>query len=139
MKALDRLIAEAQAAPVARRIELRDPIAAYGVEAVAAVEPWLKDEQMAAFAVRVLGRIAGSGATGEAADAAVKTLRGAKRRASPDILGDIDWELEQIRAGKLAPASPRTVPARRAVAAPKAPRRARSSVPTPHVDGPEAP
>ena len=139
MKALEKLIAEAEAAPVSRRIELRDPIAAYGVEAVAAVQPWLKDEQMAAFAVRVLGRICGSGATGEAAEAALKTLRSAKRRASPAITGDIDWELGQARAARLAPASPRTTSPVRAVAAPKAPRRARSSVSTSHVDGSEAP
>ena len=139
MKALEKLIAEAEAAPVSRRIELRDPIAAYGVEAVNAVEPWLKDEQMAAFAVRVLGRICGSGATGEAADAAARMLRSAKRRASPAIAGDIDWELGQARAARLAPASPRTTPPARAVAAPKAPRRARSSVSTSHVDGSGAP
>jgi hypothetical protein len=99
---LSRLLDEARSAPSAARIELRDPIAAYGAKAIEALKPWLVDEHMAAFAVRVLGRIGVAEPGTPLAAAAATALRGARKRVTPVILADIEWELGQIRAASVA-------------------------------------
>jgi hypothetical protein len=101
---LSRLLDEARSAPSAARIELRDPIAAHGIKAIDALKPWLVDESMAAFAVRVLGRIGVAEPGSPLAAAAATALRGARKRVTPVILADIEWELGQIRAANVAQA-----------------------------------
>jgi hypothetical protein len=118
---LSRLLDEARSAPSAARIELRDPIAAYGTKAIEALKPWLVDEQMAAFAVRVLGRIGVAEPGSPLAAAAATALRGARKRVTPVILADIEWELGQIRAASVAQAKEGVArPAAKVVAAPRA-------------------
>ena len=68
---LASLLESAQAAPPERRIEWRDGIAAYGASAIEAVRPWLVNDSLAAFAVRVIER---AGINGEA-ELASKVLR----------------------------------------------------------------
>jgi hypothetical protein len=47
----------AESAEPAHRIDLRDPIAAYGAAAIEAVTPWLKVPTLAAFAIRFRPRL----------------------------------------------------------------------------------
>lgn len=54
---LDRLLADAAAAPPNTRIEFRDRIAAFGEQAISAVQPWLADRVLCRFAVRVIWRV----------------------------------------------------------------------------------
>lgn len=75
--ALAALLEEAGIAPADRRIDLRDPIAACGIPAIAGVLPWLQDVRLAAFAVRAIERV---GTDGEPT-AANKALRGTNARA----------------------------------------------------------
>ena len=101
--ALAVLIARAELADPADRIDLRDPIAAHGAAAIEAVTPWLKVPSMAAFAIRVIAR-AGLGGDREAAQAA---LRAARRRMDTRLRTDIDWALGVLR---VAPTPPPTAP-----------------------------
>jgi hypothetical protein len=89
---LARLLAEAAAASPDRRIEWRDPIAAFGRRGIEGVEPWLADGALAAFAIRVIWR------AGERDDpaAAVKVLRAARRRLSAHLQADVDWALRAL-------------------------------------------
>ena len=89
---LTRLLADAAAAPPDRRIEWRDPIAAFGRRGIEGVEPWLADGALAAFAIRVIWRV---GERGEPA-AAVKVLRAARSRLSPHLQADVDWALRAL-------------------------------------------
>lgn len=107
------LLDEAQQAPLDRRIQLRDPIAAFGPRAIEAVQPWLASPSMAAFAVRVIER---AGESGEAVLAA-QALRAARAKAGPSIREDIDWALARLKPvraaahaepGKPAPTRPTT-------------------------------
>lgn len=50
---LDDLLARAREADGLTRISLRDPIAAFGVDAIEAMVPWAEGGRLAAFAVRV--------------------------------------------------------------------------------------
>jgi hypothetical protein len=58
MNDLDGLLKAARGADPGDRIDFRDPIAAYGESAIAAMARWLEDRQLGAFATRVLGKIA---------------------------------------------------------------------------------
>ena len=112
--ALATLLARAEGADPAHRIDLRDPIAAHGAAAIEAVTPWLKVPTLAAFAIRVIAR-AGLDGEREAAQAA---LRSARRRMDERLRADADWALGVL---KVAPAaSPEPATARRTAA----PRRA---------------
>jgi hypothetical protein len=112
--ALATLLARAEGADPAHRIDLRDPIAAHGAAAIEAVTPWLKEPTLAAFAIRVIAR-AGLDGEREAAQAA---LRSARRRLDERLRADADWALGVL---KVAPApSPEPATARRTAA----PRRA---------------
>jgi len=95
--ALATLLARAEGADPAHRIDLRDPIAAHGVDAIEAVVPWLKDPALAAFAIRVIARVGQDGER-EAAQAA---LRAARRKMDDRLRADADWALGVL---KLAPA-----------------------------------
>ena len=108
--ALATLIARAERADPAHRIDLRDPIAAHGAAAIEAVTPWLKDAALAAFAIRVIARVGQDGER-EAAQAA---LRAARRRMDERLRADADWALGVL---KLAPTpAPEPAVARRTAA-----------------------
>lgn len=95
---LERLLARAEEADPANRIDLRDAIAAHGAAAIEAVTPWLRVPTLSAFAVRVIAR-AGLGGEREAAQAA---LRAARRRMDAELRVDADWALGVL---KVAPSA----------------------------------
>lgn len=76
---LDQLVAQARSASANQRIELRDPIAGYGTDAINAMAEWLADPQLTRFAVRVIGRVADLGER----NAAMQSLRVARDEATP--------------------------------------------------------
>ena len=86
------LVEQARRAGPNERIELRDPIAEHGEEAIHAMGEWLADPVLTRFAVRVVGRVADGGER----DLALNTLRSAREEASPDQLVDIDAELRRL-------------------------------------------
>ena len=90
---LDHLLAEARAAAPDQRIKYRDPIAEYGEEAVKAIAPWLQDERLGLFAVRVMLRVADQGSR----PLVVATLRDALTAGPPDkIKADIEDQLAHL-------------------------------------------
>ena len=91
--ALETLLADAREADPAHRIDLRDPIAAHGAAAIEALGPWLKEPALAAFAIRVIAR---AGQDGQR-EAALTTLRGARRRLDPRLRSDVDWALGVLK------------------------------------------
>jgi hypothetical protein len=94
MTPLEEAIAGARAADRAARIEWRDRIAAHGVAAIEAIEPWVADPELGAFAVRVIGAV---GASGES-DAAIGSLVSVTRVApSLAVRSDIGRELARLR------------------------------------------
>jgi len=123
--ALAILLARAEGADPAHRIDLRDPIAAHGADAIEAVTPWLKDPALAAFAIRVIARV---GLDGER-EAAQTALRAARRRMDARLRADADWALGVLKVSATAPPEPaaarRTAAPRRA----EAPRYAAGSRP----------
>jgi len=123
--ALATLLARAEGADPANRIDLRDPIAAHGAAAIEAVAPWLKEPALAAFAIRVIARV---GLDGERA-AAQSVLRSARRRMDERLRADADWALSVLKVAPPRAAEPtvarRTAAPRRA----EAPRYAAGSRP----------
>jgi hypothetical protein len=117
---LTALLEEARTTPPSRRIELRDPIAAHGAIAIERVRPWLEDDSLAAFAVRV---ITSAGVHGEPA-LAMKVLRSARSRVPAGVTGDVDWALQYVKAST-RPARPAP-----ATAAPAVRPAARGGTPT---------
>jgi hypothetical protein len=95
---LSGLLAGAEDAGPADRIEWRDRIAAFGAPAINAVTPWLADPRLAAFAIRVIER---AGRDGER-EAAVVALRGARRRVDPRVRPDLDRALLGLRLPRRA-------------------------------------
>jgi hypothetical protein len=91
---LAELVARARGSTPNHRIDLRDPIAAHGAEAVDAVAEWLADPQLTRFAVRVIGRAADLGSR----EPAITTLLLAREEATPDQCADIDAELHRLGA-----------------------------------------
>ena len=112
--ALATLLARAEGADPANRIDLRDPIAAHGAAAIEAVTPWLKDPALAAFAIRVIARV---GLDGER-EAAQSVLRSARRRMDERLRADTDWALSVL---KVAPARAVEPPAARRTTLPRRP------------------
>lgn len=110
--ALAKLLARAEDAEPANRIDWRDPIAAHGAAAIEAVTPWLKVPNLAAFAIRVIAR---AGLDGER-EAAQATLRVARRRMDTQLRADADWALSVLKVAPTrvsAPAAtPRSLPRR---------------------------
>jgi hypothetical protein len=94
--ALALLLARAEGADPAHRIDLRDDIAAHGTAAIEAVTPWLKVPALAAFAIRVIAR-AGLDGERETAQAA---LRQARRRLDVKLRADIDWALATLKVAR---------------------------------------
>jgi len=103
-------------APPSRRIEYRDPIARHGTAGIDRVAPWLGDPKMAAFAVRVIARAAGFGAS----DQARRVLAGALSSLAEPVLGDATRALSELGG------SPTRRPARTT--------RSRKAAPTVFVD-----
>jgi hypothetical protein len=97
--ALAKLIARAEGADPANRIDLRDEIAAHGSDAIDAVTPWLKVPALAAFAIRVIAR-AGLDGNREAAQTA---LRQARRRLDTRLRADVDWALATLKVPRPTP------------------------------------
>ena len=93
---LAELLEDARTAAPGRRIELRDPIAAYGVPAIQAVQPWLQDDRLAGFAVRVIER---AGVDGERATATT-VLRAARTKVPENVRTDVDWALERLKTAQ---------------------------------------
>jgi len=123
--ALATLLARAEGADPAHRIDLRDPIAAHGAAAIEAVVPWLKEPTLAAFAIRVIARV---GLDGER-EAAQAALRSARRRMDERLRADADWALGVLKVAPVPSAEPATS---RRTAAPRrveAPRYAAGSRP----------
>ncbi len=60
---IEQALLRASEAPPATRIDFRDPIARYGDVGIAAVRPWLRHPDLAAFAIRVIVRAGEMGAT----------------------------------------------------------------------------
>ena len=108
---LETLLARAETADPAHRIDLRDPIAAHGAAAIEAVTPWLKVPSLAAFAIRVIAR---AGLDGQR-EAAQTALRAARRRIDGPVRADIDWALGVLRVAAAAPAPAVPAPTRRAL------------------------
>jgi hypothetical protein len=81
---LAELLARAAAADGMTRIDFRDPIAAHGAEAIAALGPWLGDPRLAGFAVRAIER-AGVAAPVEARAALERARRGASGTTRIDV------------------------------------------------------
>jgi hypothetical protein len=106
--ALVTLLARAEGADPAHRIDLRDDIAAHGAAAIEAVTPWLKVPALAAFAIRVIST-AGLRGDREAAQAA---LRQARRRLDERLRADIDWALTSLKVARPVPAPAVRAPAR---------------------------
>jgi hypothetical protein len=99
---LQALVALAATASPIERIELRDQIASFGPEAVAAMAPWLTDPVLGAFAVRVMGKASDGGAQTQA----IAALKKALTKSLPDsVRGDITAELARLRANARATAS----------------------------------
>jgi hypothetical protein len=90
---LERLLEAARAASRRDRIEYRDGIASFGPRAIAAMREWIRDADLAAFAVRVMESAAALGWVADARSA----LRDARKQApTPTIKGDIDRVLASL-------------------------------------------
>jgi hypothetical protein len=101
------LLEEAQGATPGRRILWRDRIAPFGRRAIEGVEPWLANEVLAAFAVRVILRVGQQGET----KAAAQVLRSARRRVPAPVQGDVEWALAALRlAARQAVAAEKSSP-----------------------------
>jgi hypothetical protein len=102
---IDELLAAAAAADGMTRIQYRDAIAEHGEAAIRGVEPWLGDDKLAFFAVRVIEHAATqAGAVGLARAA----LRRARRSCAQSARDDIDDALTRLdRTARGSPDSAR--------------------------------
>lgn len=104
------LLEKARTADPGERIQWRDQLVPFGTKAIEAVAPWLTDQVLAAFAVRVIVRV---GENGEP-EAATKALRSARTRVPDTIRADLDWALTTLKtaAKQTADAELAPVPAK---------------------------
>ena len=102
---LKDLLHNAQAADGCTRMDHRDRIAAYGVAAVNALEPWLEDPRLAPFAVRTIERA--STEPGAATIARAALLRAFQVSRDP-LRGDIEAALRNLGGTRRAGAEPTT-------------------------------
>jgi hypothetical protein len=126
---LASLLEKARTATPADRIQWRDQIAPFGTEAINAIEPWLTDQVLGAFAVRVIVRV---GEKGEP-EAAAKALRSARTRVPDTIRADVDWALTTLKAAAKQAVESEAAPAQAAK-----PARARTVRERPHLAPPTA-
>jgi hypothetical protein len=87
------LLEKARTADPGERIQWRDQLVPFGTKAIEAMAPWLTDQVLAGFAVRVIVRV---GENGEP-EAAAKALRAARTRVPEPIRGDVDWGLSTLK------------------------------------------
>ncbi len=99
---LAALMAEAADASPSDRMNYRDAIAAYGAEAITAVEPWLEDRKTAALAVHVIRRAAEA----DGALAITVLRRNYKTATSPVTRGDIGEALDALGSRRSARSKP---------------------------------
>jgi hypothetical protein len=121
---LAALLEGARSATPERRIESRDAIAAYGASGIDGVRPWLADDVLSAFAVRVIEQ---AGLHGEPVLAA-KVLRSARKTVPTSVVDDVEWALTRLRLAarpKPAPAPVVATPLRRETRRPTSRRLAR--------------
>lgn len=80
---LDRLLIAAGEAPPDQRILLRDPLAAFGAQAIERLEDpvWIADPKYSAFALRVIAKTADFGAR----DEAIRALQQARTAVPSDV------------------------------------------------------
>ena len=90
---LPGLLEQAGAASPHERIQWRDPIAAHGVAAIAAIEPWFADRTLSAFAVRVVQRV---GENGQSAQA-IAALQNARSRVPPHVKADLNAAIRTLQ------------------------------------------
>jgi hypothetical protein len=90
--ALEDLLNQARAADPYDRINLRDPIAAHGGRAIAALVPWLSDEEYVRFAILTIGAAGRAGAK----EAAVAALRAMPRSMPKSELALAENELAKL-------------------------------------------
>ena len=91
---LDRLLDQVRAADRMTRIELRDPVASFGSEALAPMAEWIDDQEFSRFAIRVIERI---GQQDGLQHVAAGTLINAYPEApTPDIADDIEQALGRL-------------------------------------------
>jgi hypothetical protein len=100
---LKSLMDAAAAAPPDTRIEFRDRIAAFGPDAVAAIRPWIGDDRLGAFAVRVVERAASYSADREAVQALAAVDAGT---ASQRVVDDAAAALSRLRPNRPASRKP---------------------------------
>jgi hypothetical protein len=105
-KSLAELLRAAEAADGLTRIEFRDRIASFGVEAIRALELWLQSPRLAPFAARTI-----AAAAPQATDEARAALRRARASAAPATAADIDAVLAGLAGPQRRQAGP--APARR--------------------------
>jgi hypothetical protein len=94
LDSLDDLLRRARAADGNNRIYLRDPIAAFGAQAVVQLATWLTDPRLGPFAVRTMEHAATSP---EAATLARRVLTEALRSSVEPVRGDIVDALQRLR------------------------------------------
>lgn len=103
---LDALLQGAETASPETRIEFRDPIAGYGIDAIGAVAPWLSDARLGGFAARVITMVGRQGHHAEAAGAFVGAIGSA---GSESIGRDIQAGIAEFGVvTRRAPASRRS-------------------------------
>jgi len=90
---LARLLDLAENADPGTRIEYCAPVAQHGVEAVAAVGPWLSDPRLGRFAVRVVAAAARHGAQDEAVRVLLDVL---EEPVTPGLGDDLVWYLDRL-------------------------------------------
>lgn len=115
MTPLQQLLAQAEQATPGERIELRDSIAAHGVDALPGLSTWLEGDRLGLFAARVIERIAMNHQ-----QPALKALRDARDSVPATVAREIDAIVERLdpprRAStprRVKPREPRTWPNRR--------------------------
>ena len=104
---LAALLEQARCAAPDRRIESRDRIAEYGARAIDGVRPWLADDVLSAFTVRVIER---AGINGESALAS-KVLRSARATVPAGVSEDVAWALQHLQAAARPKPPPAAAPA----------------------------
>lgn len=90
-ESIEDLLARARYASPNDRIDMRDEIAAHGVDAVEAMGEWLADPELCRFAVRVIGKVADLGVR----ESAVAVLQAAREQTTRMQRADIDSELRR--------------------------------------------
>jgi hypothetical protein len=92
------LLAAAAAADGIHRIDFRDPIAAFGAEAIERLAAWLREPRLAAFAVRTIVAAATFGAAAEARATLAAALPEVSGRTREDVEGALR-QLAPARSG----------------------------------------